>query len=182
MLIGAGCYRIAGHGSGPVPAYCLDQDASTPRRGVILGDTPALGRATVAVGGETLSLAAALARHVLRVEGADTPDQLVLVNTTGTPLSLCVDRPVVVMGNGVGYSRDLEHIYDRIEDLVSADRTSAVPPDDTERHARLQQRLWSLVNAVDDKEWASPTRLGGPSAPPDSTDCPVGGASAVLCR
>ncbi|GGF02744.1 hypothetical protein GCM10011611_05270 [Aliidongia dinghuensis] len=181
MLIGAGCYQIAGHASGPVPAYCLDQDGSTPRRGVMLGETPALGAATVSVGGETMSLATALARHVLRVEGTDAPDQLSLANTTDLPLSLCVDQPVVVMGNGIGYSRDLARVYDRIDALMSADRAPPAP-DETNRHERLQQSLWSLVKAVDDKDWADRARLGGASAPPNGADCPVAGATTVLCH
>jgi hypothetical protein len=147
----------------------------------MLGDTPALGHATVSIGGETMSLAVALSRHVLRVEGSDAPDQLSLVNTTGKPLSLCVDRPVVVMGNGVDYSHDLGRIYDRIEALMSDDR-AITADDEAERHERLQRRLWSMVKAVDDQEWNSSFRLGGPSAPPDSDDCQAGSAEIVLCR
>jgi hypothetical protein len=181
MLIGAGCYRIAAHATGAVAAYCLDQTGMVPRRGTILGETPALGDATVSVGDKTMALKTALARHLLRVEGTDAPDQLALVNTTDQPLSFCVGRPVVVMGNGMAYSADLKGVYDQIADLMRLDRPGPPAPrptDEPDRHERLQQRLWSLVNAADARELASPP---SPSRS-DGEDCTVRENATVLCR
>lgn len=160
MLINAGCYRIGRHATGTIAAYCLDQAGTAPGRGMILGETPALGDATVSIGGKTMTLKAALDSHLMRVEGTDTPDRLALVNTTDRPLSLCVDRPVVVMGNGFAYSMDLRRIYDEIADLMRLDR-----PD---THEGLQRRLWSLVNTADE---------------PDTCDVKAGTtAMTVLCQ
>jgi hypothetical protein len=184
MLISAGCYRIAAHATGAVAAYCLDQAGTAPRRGTILGETPALGDATVSVGDRTMALKTALARHLLRIEGTDTPDQLSLVNTTDQPLSFCVGRPVVIMGNGVAYSADLKGIYDQIADLMRLDHpgfSTPRPTDEPDTHDRLQQRLWSLVTAADERELAMPWSPTGTSAI-DLKDCTVNGNATVLCR
>jgi len=175
MLIGVGCYRIAAHASAAVPAYCLDQEAAVPPQGAVLADMRAnLGEATVAAGGTAMPLGTALARHLLRIEGTDTPDGLSLTNLTDQPLSLCVTRPVVVMGEGEGYSADVKRIYDRIVDLMQA---AAPTPDE---HIRLQQRLWSLVNDEDARELAAPWPPTGTAAPP-AGGCVPGGNGAVLC-
>jgi hypothetical protein len=184
MLISAGCYRIAARATGAVAAYCLDVTGAAPRRGMILGETPALGDATVSLGDRTMSLKAALARHLLRIEGTDASDQLSLVNTTDQTLSLCVGRPVVVMGNGMAYSADLQGIYDRIADLMRLDRPSASMSDTAEEpglHDQLQQRLWSLVSDADERELASPWPLMGASAI-DRPDCAARTSATVLCR
>ena len=178
MLISAGCYRIASHATGTVAAYCLDQAGTAPRRGTILGETPALGEATVSIGDKTMPLKTALARHLLRIEGADTPDELSLANMTDQPLSLCVVRPVVIMGNGVAYSADLKRIYNQIVDLMRRDDPSPAtqPEDESSPHARLQQRLWSLVNAAGERDLAAPKPQGA------SADCAVRENATVLCR
>jgi hypothetical protein len=182
MLISAGCYRIAGHATGAVAAYCLDEAGTAPGRGAILGETPALGEATVSVGDKSMPLKAALARHLLRIEGTDTPDQVSLVNTTDQTLSFCVGRPVVIMGNGVAYSADLQRIYDQIVDLMRLDAPSApTPAEEPGPHARLQQRLWSLVNAADERELATPWPPTGASAI-DREDCAVSEHATVLCH
>ncbi|HLZ67569.1 MAG TPA: hypothetical protein VKQ29_15160 [Aliidongia sp.] len=182
MLISAGCYRIAGHATGAVAAYCLDQTGATPRQGTVLDETPALGEATVSVGDKTMSLKAALARRLLRIEGTDAPDQLTLVNTSDQTLSLCVGRPVVIMGNGVAYSADLRRIYDRIADLMRFEAPGADhPADEADPHGQLQQRLWALVNAADEKELANVWPLGGAPAI-DRGDCAAKAAATVLCR
>ena len=184
MLIGAGCYRIAGHATGLATAYCLDQAGTAPGRGMILGETPALGSATVSAGGSVMSLKTALARHLLRIEGTDTPDRLSLVNLTGQTLSFCVGKPVVIMGSGVAYSLDLARIYDRIAALMRQEAPAAAdaPSTDTpDRHDRLQQRLWSLVNAADERALGPAWPLTG--TPTDDWDaCIPRENETILCR
>jgi hypothetical protein len=184
MLIGAGCYSLTPHGRAQVDAYCLDQSGSAPPQGAILGTAPpALGEATIMVDGENLSLQAALAHHVLRIEGTDTPDRLALVNTTGEALSFCVRRPVVVMGNGVGYSADLERIYGQIVDLLKREGQEAAPRGDAkvDVHAQVQRRVWDLVNEVDEHELAPPLPGSGLPAPPGSQVCTTDSQDFVVC-
>lgn len=188
MLIPTGCYRLAGHATSALPAYCLDQTGAAPRFGAILSETPALGQATVSIGGQTMSLKAALKRRVVRIEGSGTHDQLALVNLTGQPISLCVGQPVIVMGNGMTYSEDLKPIYSQ---LVDATKSDAAPkpvshqtdPDDAQ--ARVQQQLWQLVIREEQQESLAPWPQPG-TAESDRENClakaNVTETTFIICR
>jgi hypothetical protein len=173
MLIRAGCYHLAAHATGVIPAYCLDKTGRAPPRGSILGETPALGEATVTVGNQSMTLEVAFSRHLLRIEGADSPKELSLINVTDQPISLCVGQPVVVMGNGLSYSSDLKRIYTQITDAVQADQSSpssAAPTDPDAAHSKAQQLLWDLVTKEDEREHPAPWPQAGP-LPSDREDC-----------
>jgi len=152
---------------------------------MMLGETAALGKATVSVDGKTMSFKTALARHLIRVEGTDTPNHLSLVNTTSQTLSFCVGEPIILMGNGLAYSGDLQRIYPHIAELMRLDQPNA----DTERsdlHDRQKERLWRMVADADEQGFPAPQSGISPPAV-DKDDCPAGGASTGkyetrLCR
>jgi hypothetical protein len=146
VLAPASCRALPAGGTVEASAYCLDQSRLPPAEGAILASVPAgLENARVLIAGAPpLSLSAALARHVLEIEGSDSDDRLQLKNTGALPVEICIDGPTVVMGNGEGDARDLAALRGEIARLLS----QAPPTADEHAHAQTQQRLWEAVNAA----------------------------------
>lgn len=192
LLAPSGCFVIAPDGSVDAAAYCLDQSRAPPPVGAILAGVPAsLDRTTVSGAGTApLTLAQAVAQHVVRIEGLGDDRELRLKNLTGHAVTICIGAPTVVMGNGEIEARDLERVRGEIARLLA--QQSA--PSDAHAHSTTQLELWDLVRKADDEENAALAHDLAPSpnlprtAKPgagrsESQKCTAGsgGADVTLC-
>ncbi|HLI11514.1 MAG TPA: hypothetical protein VKY65_07930 [Alphaproteobacteria bacterium] len=199
MILAAGCYDLPPAASCDAAAFCLDQARAAPPAGSRLATAPAgFGKAVVKVnGGAPLSLQAALDRHLVSIEGLGEHLRLRLRNLTHDRIAICFTAPMVVMGNGETYTGDLPATYDRMVKLLAAPSAAAAAgstADSVEAaRARLQQRLWDVVNDADAKANEALSRqifegtlYAPPTSPPpvvmpNSARCADRMAAAVVC-
>lgn len=144
MVMAPGCYQIAAGKSVEVPAYCLDQALAPPAAGAVLENAPAAyGAALVkTAAGRGLTLQAALAQHLLQVEGAGDDTHVRLKNLTPAAIEICITAPTVIMANGNYALGDLPKLYQQIQRILAP----AEGATEHALHAAQQQALWEAVN------------------------------------
>ncbi|MDR3517100.1 MAG: hypothetical protein P4M00_14905 [Azospirillaceae bacterium] len=145
MVLAPACSTMAPGGFADVAAYCLDQTQAAPPTGAVLSQAPeAFGNAVVRVGaGPAMTLAAALAQHLIVIEGLGVFRQLRIRNLTQDRLSLCSLTPTVVMGADGATGPDLTAAYGAIARLAGAPDTAA-----SDRAGDpVQVEIWQAVAA-----------------------------------
>jgi hypothetical protein len=179
LLAPSGCFVIAPDGSVDAAAYCLDQSRAPPPEGAILASVPSsLDRTTVSgAGAPSLTLAQAVAQHVVRIEGLGEDRELRLKNLTGHAVTICIGAPTVVMGNGETEARDLERVQGEIARLLAQHPA----PSDAQAHSTTQLELWDLVKKADDEENAAFARGLAPPRPQRAAKPAAGRSASQKC-
>jgi hypothetical protein len=192
MVLSPGCYVLAPGASTDVSAYCLDPSRPAPAPGVNLASAPAsLGSTTVRPdGGPAVTLQAALAGHLIALEGLGGGDYLHLrvSNLSGRKIELCVTSPTVVAGDDGYPTDDLRRIYHRIARILAAPDKNRSQSDQPDR-ARLQEQIWQTTEHAAEEEL---DRRLGPLSPPGGRpgvpgpssgppDCTRGSDTITVC-
>jgi hypothetical protein len=165
MVLPPACYTIQPGASYDASTYCLDKSLPAPAVGEDLADVPAgFGDTRIKLAGSgAVTLQAALAGHLIRIEGLgrDDYDHVRIRNLTGKALEICTTEASVISGDADAPTKDLAVLYPAIRSL-------ATPAEDPASHAAQQEKLWQAVEDHSfDTFWQKLTGTGETSPAPE---------------
>jgi hypothetical protein len=151
LMLASGCYVLEPGTESAVVAYCLDEPLPAPKEGVELTEAPAsFGQTAVKVdGGPPMSLQAAMAAGIIRLEGVGEPGVL-FRNMTRSRIELCILAPTVVAERGNSRTIDLAAKYDAVAKVLTEANPAGRRFNAVERRV-LQQKVWQTIAKVDDE-------------------------------